>query len=196
MQAPNYDELRASAVAGERERFRNALEELVRKSGEHAVVDGVAGIGLEHERAIDWLVEIMCEQRSGTALGRAAFFSVFSAGPAAFPALRNAWDCGLEPVTLHMCMMDILVNTVNNPHKREQMRPFAQQEIPRWLEFLKSDQVRFRIWAIMLLPGLVRCAPDCGDEVRRCMTPLTGDKDETVRDLANRVLENLDKSSA
>ena len=146
-------------------------------------------------QTIESLIRLMLEQETDKDASTEAFHLVRRAGPAAFPALRNAWDrewkLGRNIKKLgriHMCMTDIAGAAGNYPESRQQMRPIAQQEIPQWIECLQSDQSSLRLWAILILTCFVPYAPEQVEEVRSRISRLAVDADPQVRDRATAVL--------
>lgn len=189
MATPNLDELHASLNAGDSEWFKRSFSSVVLKH-KHGAWNAVGELASENEQAIEWLVEIMCKPESDT-VRNVAFFSVLWAGPVAFRQLRKAWERGLDRGRIHLCMMDLAGAATGRPEQRERMEAAAQVEVPCWIECLKSDQWRLRLWAVMILPELVRFAPHHVEAVKLAILGATTDENETVRMCANQTLDNL-----
>lgn len=191
MGEPNLNELQSSIEAGDRERFKRDFSAIFLETpNRFALQERVAEIAAENDQLVEWLVEIMCKPEDD-GMRRAAFFCLLSVGPSVFPALRKAWEHGLDRGRIHLCMMDITCAAANHQYQGSQMSAAARQEVPHWLECVKSDEWRLRLWAVMILPELVRFAPDQAEEAKRRISAAALDENELVRQVARQRLAEL-----
>jgi len=200
MTAKDYDERLASLATGDGSRFMTGVRNLV-QNDRIRIIPGVAKIASESEQAIEWLISLMLRQETNDSVHLVAFHSVRFVGPAAFPALRKAWEHEWERKRslkrlgqIHMCMTDIAGAAGNSPETKRQMPPIAQQEIPRWIECLRADQSSVRFWAIWILACLLPFAPELAEEVRRGISDLTVDDDQQVRDRAIAAVRDIGRA--
>jgi hypothetical protein len=203
--SPEYAQLLASLGTGDHTSFRSSLGALFERFGSH-VRSPLLAIARESEQAITWLIDIFCKQDEDPELNGLAFFVVGLVGTKAMPALRTAWD---REQTLnargrvHMCMMDTIGRAGNDAEQKRAMLSIAEQEIPKWIETLRTEKPSGRTSAIMMLLYLLPYAPANLDQVRSLISDSLAldfppDDDpkglEVFRTYAARMLETLSKS--